>query len=89
MNKYDETTSCVSCACIIDCFSGVTSRLEYLKGLGVGIISLSPFYEHEQSENEFSVLNHTVIDSHYGTMDDFQELVTEIHNLGKSQFWPI
>ncbi|XP_064598079.1 LOW QUALITY PROTEIN: amino acid transporter heavy chain SLC3A1-like [Liolophura sinensis] len=59
---------------------GVTSRLEYLKDLGVETISLSPFYEHDQSENEFSVLNHTMIDSHYGTMADFQELVKEIHN---------
>ena len=56
---------------------GVTSRLDYLQKLGVDAIWLTPFYVSPQVDNGYDVANYTAIDPSYGTMADFDALVTE------------
>ena len=61
---------------------GVTSRLDYLQKLGVDAIWLTPFYVSPQVDNGYDVANYTAIDPTYGTLDDFDELVTRAHDRG-------
>ena len=56
---------------------GVTARLDYLQKLGVDAIWLTPFYVSPQVDNDYDVANYTAIDPSYGTMADFDALVTE------------
>ncbi|WP_333854811.1 alpha,alpha-phosphotrehalase [Leclercia sp.] len=61
---------------------GVTSRLDYLKTLGIDAIWVTPFYISPQVDNGYDVANYTAIDPAYGTLDDFDELVAQAHQRG-------
>ncbi|MFO3904368.1 alpha,alpha-phosphotrehalase [Enterobacter hormaechei] len=61
---------------------GVTSRLDYLKTLGIDAIWLTPFYISPQVDNGYDVANYVSIDPAYGTLDDFDELVAQAHQRG-------
>lgn len=57
--------------------NGVTQHLDYLKKLGVGAIWLTPIYPSPQVDNGYDISDYTAIDSIYGTMADFENLVAE------------
>jgi alpha-glucosidase len=57
--------------------NGITSRLDYLKVLGVDAIWLSPIYPSPQVDFGYDISNYIGIDSAYGTMADFDRLVAE------------
>ena len=57
--------------------NGITQRLDYLKGLGVDAIWLSPIYPSPQVDFGYDVSNYEAIDPQYGTMADFDHLVAE------------
>lgn len=61
---------------------GVTKRLDYLKLLGVDYIWLTPFYISPQRDNGYDVANYCNIDPVFGTMKDFEEMVSEAKKLG-------
>ncbi|HBM9793110.1 TPA: alpha,alpha-phosphotrehalase [Escherichia albertii] len=61
---------------------GVIQRLDYLQKLGVDAIWLTPFYVSPQVDNGYDVANYTAIDPTYGTLDDFDELVTQAKSHG-------
>ena len=61
---------------------GVTSRLDYLKTLGIDAIWLTPFYISPQVDNGYDVANYVSIDPAYGTLDDFDALVAAAHQRG-------
>lgn len=61
---------------------GVTQRLNYLKKLGVDYIWLTPFYISPQNDNGYDVADYYNIDQRFGTMEDFNEMVTEADKLG-------
>jgi len=69
--------------------AGVIQRLDYLQTLGVDAIWLTPFYISPQVDNGYDVANYTAIDPAYGTLDDFDRLVTEAHDRGiaSSSIW--
>ena len=78
--------------------SGIMSKLEYLKELGVGIISLSPIYASFAglsfaTDSDSAITNHTAINMNYGGMEDFDKLVEAVHNKGEDyldrvkRFW--
>ena len=62
---------------------GVTAKLDYLEKLGVDYIWLTPFFVSPQNDNGYDVADYRAIDPRYGTMADFEELVTqaEAHNI--------
>jgi alpha-glucosidase len=64
--------------------NGVTSRLGYLQALGVNAIWLSPIYPSPQVDFGYDISDYTAIDPKYGTLNDFDQLVTEArkHNIG-------
>jgi alpha-glucosidase len=60
---------------------GITSRLEYLKHLGVDAIWLTPFYPSPQKDHGYDVSNYYDVDPGYGTLEDFDRLVGRAHEL--------
>ncbi len=56
---------------------GIIIKLDYLSSLGVDYIWLTPFFISPQNDNGYDVEDYKAIDSRYGTMNDFEELVVE------------
>jgi alpha-glucosidase len=57
--------------------NGITSRLDYLKDLGVDAIWITPIYPSPQVDFGYDIADYTSIDPQYGTMADFDHLVKE------------
>jgi len=62
--------------------NGITSRLDYLKKLGVDVIWLTPIYESPNDDNGYDISDYRKILPEYGTMDDFENLLNEAHSKG-------
>jgi alpha-glucosidase len=56
---------------------GLTSRLEYLAGLGVDAIWLTPFYPSPLNDGGYDVSDYTDVDPRLGTLADFDALVRD------------
>lgn len=61
---------------------GVTSRLDYLKGLGVDAIWLTPFFPSPNADFGYDVADYTNVAPEYGTMADWDELTREARKRG-------
>src|SRR5262245_57740933 len=61
---------------------GVLSRLDYLEWLGVDAIWLSPIYPSPMADFGYDISNYTGIDAIFGTLADFDKLVSEVHRRG-------
>ena len=67
--------------------AGITARLDYLNdgtpdSLGVDAIWLSPFYPSPMKDFGYDVADYTGVDPLFGTLEDFDTLVTEAHARG-------
>ena len=60
---------------------GLTNRLDYLKDLGIKRIWLMPVMP-SSSYHKYDVDDYFNIDKEYGTLDDFDEMVTSAHQKG-------
>lgn len=60
-------------------FNGITQKLEYLQELGINAIWLMPIHP-SPSYHGYDVLNYYAVNSEYGTMDDFKNLLREAHD---------
>ena len=61
---------------------GITSRLDYLKYLGIDVIWLSPVYKSPNDDNGYDISDYQAIMDEFGTMEDFDELLIEAHKRG-------
>ena len=61
---------------------GITSKLEYLKDLGVDAIWITPFYPSPQKDHGYDVADYFDVNPEYGTMADFSTLIKRAHQLG-------
>lgn len=61
---------------------GVIEKIPYLAGLGVDMLWLNPFFISPQNDNGYDVANYTEIDPLFGTMADFDELVSKAKENG-------
>ncbi len=61
---------------------GITSRLDYLKYLGVDVIWLSPVYKSPNDDNGYDISDYQAIMDEFGTMADFDELLAKAHEKG-------
>ena len=61
---------------------GITERLDYISGLGVDAIWISPFFKSPQKDFGYDVSDYCDINPDYGTLDDFDALIAKAHNLG-------
>jgi len=61
---------------------GITSRLPYLRDLGVDALWITPFYRSPQKDHGYDVADYTDIDPLFGTLDDADALIARAHELG-------
>jgi len=61
---------------------GITAHLDYLAGLGIDAIWLSPFYPTPDADFGYDVSDHTAVDPRFGTLADFDRLAAESHRRG-------
>ena len=62
--------------------NGITSKLDYLKGIGVDAIWITPCFPSPQVDFGYDVSDYEAIDPMYGTMADFDGLVSEAKKRG-------
>lgn len=64
---------------------GIIARLDYIKNSGADAIWVSPYYlspEGPDGDGGYAVSDYRTINPIYGTMEDFEELVSEVHKRG-------
>jgi alpha-glucosidase len=61
---------------------GLTSKLDYLKDLGIDVIWLSPMYKSPNDDNGYDISDYHDIMDEFGTMTDFDELLAGVHERG-------
>lgn len=59
--------------------NGIISKLDYLKWLGIGAIWLCPVYDSPNEDMGYDIRNYEAIMQEFGTMDDFKNLLSELH----------
>ncbi|PNS21504.1 Alpha-amylase A type-1/2 [Sphaceloma murrayae] len=57
---------------------GITSKLDYLKHLGVDVLWLSPIYKSPQADMGYDIADYKDIDPLYGSLADVDELISEL-----------
>jgi alpha-glucosidase len=57
--------------------NGITSRLDYIHDLGIDAIWISPMYPSPLIDFGYDISDYTAIDPLYGTLADFDHLVSE------------
>ena len=62
--------------------AGISSRLDYLKHLGVDVLWISPFFKSPNDDNGYDISDYREIMTEFGTMAEFDELVAGIHARG-------
>ena len=61
---------------------GITARLDYLAGLGVDAVWISPIYPSPMEDFGYDVADYTGIDPLFGTLTDFDALLEAAHGRG-------
>jgi oligo-1,6-glucosidase len=61
---------------------GIRSKLDHLAELGVDVIWLSPIYRSPQADNGYDISDYEDIDPLFGTLTEFDLLLTEVHDRG-------
>ncbi len=57
--------------------AGITSKLDYLQGLGVDAVWITPCFPSPQVDFGYDISDYKSIDSVYGNMADFDKLIAE------------
>ncbi|UII54744.1 alpha,alpha-phosphotrehalase [Cytobacillus spongiae] len=60
--------------------AGIIEKLDYLKKLGIDVIWLTPIYQSPQRDNGYDISDYFRIYEEYGTMEDFDKLLSEAHS---------
>lgn len=58
---------------------GIISKLDYLKDLGIDLIWICPVYKSPNDDNGYDISDYQDIMDEFGTMDDFDQLLAEVH----------
>ncbi|HUH73971.1 MAG TPA: alpha-glucosidase [Chitinophagales bacterium] len=61
---------------------GIIQRLDYLQELGVETIWFSPFFQSPQQDFGYDISNYRTIAPEYGTLEDVDQLIAQIHQRG-------
>ncbi|MBO1870302.1 alpha-glucosidase [Lachnoanaerobaculum sp. Marseille-Q4761] len=62
--------------------NGITSKLDYLKELGIDVIWLSPVYKSPNDDNGYDISDYEDIMTEFGTMEDFDKMLDAAHDRG-------
>src|SRR5688572_7637745 len=61
---------------------GIIERLDYVASLGVDAIWVSPFFKSPMADFGYDIADYQAVDPIFGTLADFDRLVTKAHALG-------
>src|ERR1700694_4853794 len=61
---------------------GIISKLDYIKSLGVDVIWLNPIFASPNADNGYDISDYKAIMKDFGTMQDFDRMLAEIHKRG-------
>ncbi|BAN05949.1 Oligo-1,6-glucosidase [Levilactobacillus brevis KB290] len=61
---------------------GILTKIDYLQSLGIDFVWLSAFYPSGNVDSGYDVTNYRDVASQYGTLADFDRLVTAFHEAG-------
>jgi oligo-1,6-glucosidase len=61
---------------------GIISKLDYIKSLGIDAVWLNPIYSSPNDDNGYDISNYREIMKDFGTMQDFDLLLKEMHKRG-------
>lgn len=59
--------------------NGITSKLDYIKDLGVNALWICPFYDSPNCDNGYDIRDYKKIMKEFGTLDDVKVLFNEAH----------
>ena len=62
--------------------AGITAHLDYLAGLSIDAIWLSPFYVSPQADAGYDVADYRQVDPLFGTLEDFDVMLAAAHARG-------
>lgn len=62
--------------------AGITSRIPYLKELGIDAVWLSPFYPSNLADGGYDVDDYRDVDPKIGTLEEFAEMSQALHAAG-------
>ncbi|ROW12792.1 hypothetical protein VMCG_00646 [Cytospora schulzeri] len=62
--------------------TGIISKVDYLKELGVDIVWVSPMFESPQIDMGYDISNYEAVHEPYGTVQDMEVLIEECHKRG-------
>ncbi|HEY3849735.1 MAG TPA: maltose alpha-D-glucosyltransferase [Steroidobacteraceae bacterium] len=63
-------------------FQGLTSKLAYIRDLGVNTLWLMPFYPSPLKDDGYDIADYKNVHPQFGTLDDFRTMLREAHRLG-------
>ncbi|HET7694944.1 MAG TPA: maltose alpha-D-glucosyltransferase [Vicinamibacterales bacterium] len=63
-------------------FPGLTSKLDYLQGLGINALWLLPFYPSPLRDDGYDIADYENVHPSYGTIQDFERFIDEAHKRG-------
>jgi glycosidase len=65
---------------------GISQHLQYLHDLGVTTVWINPIYDNDNHSpddyHSYAAVDFYAVDEHFGTLQDYQDLVKEAHRLG-------
>ncbi|WP_330666314.1 alpha-glucosidase [Romboutsia lituseburensis] len=62
--------------------NGITSKLDYLKELGIDVIWLSPVYKSPNDDNGYDISDYRNIMDEFGNIEEMENLLKEANNRG-------
>ncbi|WP_166781142.1 glycoside hydrolase family 13 protein [Curtobacterium salicis] len=62
--------------------AGLRQHLDHIADLGVDVVWLSPVYRSPQADNGYDIADYEDIDPLFGTIDEFDALLVEVHQRG-------
>ena len=61
---------------------GITSKIDYLSSLNIDAVWLSPFYPSALADGGYDIDDYRDVDPKLGTLDDFDEMLGKLHEVG-------
>jgi len=61
---------------------GIINKLDYIEELGVNVVWLCPVYKSPNDDNGYDISDYYDINGEFGTMNDIEELIHELHKRG-------
>lgn len=82
-NMYSGTHHCGAC------LAGIQKQLDHFQYLNIKSVWVSPFYRSPLRDSGYDVEDFRAIDPLFGTMQDFEKLLAEMHSKGAFFRFPI